>query len=171
MRKTSITIVLMAFSLAGFAGALFAQDAKEPAGAKQEPVIDMQVREAKGEVVVISRRSISLMTSRDAATGEETEILLPYDKTLVIEHKRSLSEIQSGDRVSIKYTEEVIDYGDKKESKVLAKVVTFLNPANQDSPYKKAREAAQQATTQQETAQQETEQQESLPLKGVKSDE
>jgi hypothetical protein len=59
----------------------------------------------------------------------------------------------------------VTDYGNTKDSRVLAKVVTYLNPAGQDSPYRKARETAK------EIAAQETAQPEPLSLKGVKSDE
>ena len=161
MKRTFIKIAFLFFLLAGLLGVALAQDAGDNKKQK-EPAIKLEVKEAQGEVSYITKRSISLVTSRDSQKGEETEILLPYGKDLVVEHKKNLSEIQTGDIVKVKYTDEIIDYGDKQENKIEAKVITFMNPASQDSPYKKAREALQQETVPQEEA---------LPLKGVKSDE
>jgi hypothetical protein len=165
MKKTTIgTLVSLVFCLS-LIGSGFCQDAAKDEK-KKEPVVKSDAKQVQGEVSYITKRSISLVTSRDKDTGDENEILLPYNNKLVIEHKKSLSEIQTGDIVAVKYLDETIDYGDRQENKILAKVLTFISPANQDSPYRKAREAAQQDTAQQDTAQQE-----SLPLKGEKSDE
>jgi hypothetical protein len=161
MRKFIISLTAMALFTAALSIPASAQD-KDKEKNKAEPVINLTAKEVQGEVSYITKRSISLVTSRNKESGEETEILLPYGKNLVIEHKKNLSEIQSGDVIKVKYTEESIDYGDRQEIKIEAKVVTFMNPAAQDSPYKKARETLQQQAAQQG---------ETLPLKGVKSDE
>ena len=166
MKKNFINIAFLFFLLTGLPGVAFAQSAGEKEK-KKEPAIKLEVKQAQGEISYITKRSISLVTSRDTEKGEETEILLPYGKGLVIEHKKNLAEIQTGDIVKVKYTEENIDYGDKQEIKVEAKVITFMNPAGQDSPYKKARESLQQQETEQGSELQEG----TLPLKGVKSDE
>ncbi|MCX7927454.1 MAG: hypothetical protein N2606_04885 [Candidatus Omnitrophica bacterium] len=124
---------------------------------KKEPIIDSQVKEVQGEISYITKRSISVVFNRDKETGSEEEILLPFDSDeIVIEHKRNLSEIQPGDTVLVRYLDETIDYGDKKENTIKAKVIRFLRPAGEDSPYKR-----KAASEQQEAGMY-------LPLKGAK---
>jgi hypothetical protein len=137
MRKLiAITLSIMVFFAAG-AGLSYAEGTGKPEK-KKAAIAKSEVKEIQGEVSYITKRSISVVYARDAQTGSESEILLPYDKNLVIVHKRRLSEIQVGDIVSVKYLDEILDYGDKKENKITAKAISFLNPAPSDSPYKKA---------------------------------
>jgi hypothetical protein len=158
MKKLIVLVVaLLSLSLLTTA---FAKD--EPAKAKKkEPVVSSIVREIQGELVYAGPRSLSLVYSYDKAKGEESEILIPYDpKTIKLEHKRSLSELTTGDTVLVQYTEETSDYGDRKDITMKAITLRFLQPVDAQSRYK-------QKASVQEQAQED----EGLSLKGVKSDE
>jgi hypothetical protein len=137
MRKS----ILITLSVLVFTAALACLSfAKEDSGAenKKPSVSKAQVKEVEGEVSSLTKRSISIVFARDKQAGTESEILLPYGKNVIIEHKKSLSEIQVGDIVSVKYTDETLNYGDgKEENKITAKVIRFISPAAADSPYKK----------------------------------
>lgn len=128
---------LFAFVLIfGLADSSFAQEAKKKAENK-EPEIKSEVKEIQGEVSYITKRSISVVFSRNKEKGSEEEIMLPFDRQIIIEHKRDISEINIGDIVNVKYLDETKDYGDKKENIIKAKVIRFINPAGRDSVYKK----------------------------------
>ena len=127
----------------------------------KEPAVSSTLKEVQGEVSSLTKRSISVVYDRDEQKGEEFEMLLPFDiNNVKIEHKRSLSEISSGDIVLVQYTEDTADYGDRKETKIRAVTIRFLNPADAKSPYKPKAAAQEQAGSIQ-----------GLTLKGVKSDE
>jgi hypothetical protein len=144
--------VLLAITYCGIG---FAEEAKK-AEAKKEPTVKSVVKEVQGEVSWARKNSISLVYGRNTEKGEESEVLLPLNPSdLKIVHKRSYGDISSGDTVLVQYVEETYDYGDRLETKLKAKVITYLKPRDEKSPYK-----GLDLTTK-----------ESLPLKGVKSDE
>jgi hypothetical protein len=128
---------------------------------KKEPVVTSNLKEIQGEVSSLSKRSISVVYGRDEAKAEEYEMLLPFDpKDIKLEHKQSLSEISPGDVVLVQYTEDTSDYGSRQETKIKARTIRFLNPADAQSKYKPTPAVHEKAPDI-----------EGLSLKGVKSDE
>jgi hypothetical protein len=135
MNARLLKTLIAAVVIANFAGVVSAQEAKKDEE-KKAPAIKSEVKEVQGEVSFIAKRSISVVFYRDKEKGAESEILLPLPKDVIIEHKKSLAEIKTGDIVSVKYLDETIDYGEKKENKITAKVIRFIRPADQDSVYR-----------------------------------
>jgi uncharacterized membrane protein len=89
------------------------------------------IKTIEGEVVLIDKKTISIVYSRDLEKGVEYEMLLPYDKKeLQLQHVKNLNEIKRGDIVSIEYEEIIEEYGaeDKKEDRK-AKLISFIKPA------------------------------------------
>lgn len=138
-----------------YCGIGFAEEAKK-GEAKKEPTVKSVVKEVQGEVTWARKYSISVVYGRNTEKGEESEVLLPIDPSdLKIVHKRNYSDISSGDTVLVQYVEETYDYGDRQETKLKAKVITYLKPRDVKSPYKGL----------------DLTEKKPLSLKGVKSDE
>ena len=161
MKKTYLLLALV-IAMVSVSSAAFAQGSGKDKGKdKKEPVVNSVFKEVQGEVSSLTRRSISVVYSRDEAKGEESETLLPFDsKTVKLEHKNSLSEISIGDIVLVQYTEDTSDYGDRQETKIKVITIRFLKPADAQSRYKAKAAAQEQAPDDA-----------GLSLKGVKSDE
>ncbi|OGX27129.1 MAG: hypothetical protein A3J51_03110 [Omnitrophica WOR_2 bacterium RIFCSPHIGHO2_02_FULL_45_21] len=89
------------------------------------------MKEVQGEVSWIGKGYISILYSQDVNTGEEYEILLPYDeKDIKLEHRKSIDQIAKGDIVDVHYEEETKQDDYKQEKvKLKAKVVSFVRAA------------------------------------------
>ncbi len=139
-------------------GVSFAKDDAQKGKAKKEPVVNSLVKQVQGEVSNITKRAISVVYERNAATGEEFEMMFPIDnKNVKVEHKQSISEISQGDTVLVIYREETSDYGDRTATEIKTDVVRFLKPADAQSVYKPKAAATEDARDV-----------EGLSLKGVK---
>ena len=119
--KISLAIVL----ILGFMGTVFAKD-KE----KKEKVVKTASGVVSGEISGISEKFISVVYEKDKEKGIEYETLVPIDKDVKIEHKKSLSELKIGDRVSIQYEDVTVEDSDKQQTlKRKAKIVRFVRSA------------------------------------------
>lgn len=88
-----------------------------------------RIKGISGEVSAISKDFIAIVYRRDAAKGTEEEIALPIAKDVIIEHKKSLSEIGAGDLVDVEFEEISEETGEGPKSKRVAKVISFLRAA------------------------------------------
>ncbi|MCK5161165.1 MAG: hypothetical protein KAQ99_06280 [Candidatus Aureabacteria bacterium] len=119
--KISLAIVL----ILGFIGTVFAKD-KE----KKEKVVKIASGVVSGEISGISEKFISVVYEKDKEKGIEYETLVPIDKDVKIEHKKSLSELKIGDRVSIRYEDATVEDSDKRQTlKRKATVIRFVRSA------------------------------------------
>ncbi len=130
MRYIIIVLCLLAFavvSVFGFTEAGFAQD--------KEKVIKTVSNGVNGEISGIGKNYISVVYGRDKEKGVDYEMLLPIDKNIQVEHKKSLGDMKVGDTVSVAY-EDVIteDFSKKQTMKRKAKVVTFVKSAPPQAP-------------------------------------
>lgn len=88
-----------------------------------------KIKGISGEVSGISKDFISIIYHRDEGTGIEKEIMLPISKTIIVEHKQSISQISIGDLVDVEF-EEVSEEGkDGIKIKLEAKVIRFVRSA------------------------------------------
>ncbi len=119
--KISLAIVL----LSGLMGTVFAED-KE----KKEKIVKTASSVVSGEISGISENFISVVYETDKEKGIEYEVLVPIDKDVKIEHKKSLSELKIGDRVSIRYEDTTVEDSKKRQTlKRKAKVIRFVRSA------------------------------------------
>ena len=120
MIKTIITLlVFLSLSL----GIGFTQDKKDDSKIKHTRVM----KEVQGEISSVSKRSISIIYSRDENNGEENEIMIPLDKKKVqLDHIRSLSELAAGDIVRVQFEEEEIQGQGKDKINFQAKLISFV---------------------------------------------
>lgn len=155
MKKLIIFVALLSLSFLTTASA-----ADEPAKErKKEPIVTSEIKNIQGELIWVGRNFISLVYERNDKTGEEKEIRLDLDpKTVVLEHIRSIGQLNAGDTIFVTYVDETEDYGTTKKNTLRIKTIRFLRPAAADSPYKSKKDV-------------EPSTEESLSLKGVKSDE
>ena len=89
---------------------------------KQQDEEAFTVEIISGEVSGITKNSVSIIYNRDYDTGMEYEILLPFDETIKLNHKKDLSEIKTGDLISIEYEKPA--EGSKKMAK--ARTINFI---------------------------------------------
>lgn len=82
-----------------------------------------------GEVSGISKDFIAIVYRRDEARGSEEEIGLPIATDVILEHKKSLSEIGVGDMVDVEFEEAEEETQEGPRSKRVAKVVRFIRAA------------------------------------------
>ncbi|TBR20046.1 hypothetical protein EPO66_00335 [bacterium] len=150
--KRNLLINLLILSVLVFAHMAFAQnEAKAPARMGATKVIE-------GEVSAITKDGVAVVYHRDTAKGTEDEVFIPLDNSVQLVHKRSISEIKTGDIVSIQYYEQIKE-GKKNEpgNKFKGTVLTFLKPA--------AKKPEAQTT---DSSEEESESGAALPLKGIK---
>ena len=86
-----------------------------------------------GEVSGISKDFIAIVYRRDETRGSEEEIGLPIAKDVIVEHKKSLSEIAVGDMVDVEFEEAEEETKDGARSRRVAKVVRFIRAAPQEA--------------------------------------
>lgn len=144
------------FMLSVFVQGAVAQESKAPKE-KKEPVVSSAVKQVQGEVANITKRSISIVFSRDDAGGEQEMMFSLGSGDIKVEHKRGIGEIAQGDTVLIIYSEETSDYGDRKDISLKPNIIRFIKPADVASIYKPKAVVPEEP----ETA-------EALTLKGVK---
>jgi hypothetical protein len=127
-QKNFLRLILVAMMVLSFTGLVFAQEKGQQKG-KVKTTSEMKGIE--GEISGMTKRSISIVYSRDNQKGIEYEMLLPFAKEgIKVEHKKNLSELAQGDTVRVSY-EEVIEeneQGEKKEGR-RAKVISFIRAA------------------------------------------
>lgn len=127
---SGIKISLMVILILGFARTGFMQDAE-----KKERAIKTAKGGVSGEISGISKNYISVVYEKDTENGIEYEMLLPIDKDIQLEYKKSLGEMKIGDRVSIQYEDTTTEDSEKQKTfKREAKVVTFVGPAAPTPP-------------------------------------
>lgn len=109
------------------AGIGFGQEVKKDEKEKVNAVSSME--EVEGQVSAVSKQGIAVVYKKDTVKNTDYEIYLPIDKSLKLEHKKSLDQISVGDIVRVRYEEltEELKEGPKASRK--AKVITFLKPA------------------------------------------
>lgn len=114
MIKILLAAIIIAFS---FNNSLFAQ------GKDKRKAIT-------GEVSAISKDFIAIVYNRNQERGSEEEIALPLAKNVIIEHKKSLSEIAVGDMVSVEF-EEMSESDERggERTKRTARVLSFVRAA------------------------------------------
>jgi hypothetical protein len=85
-------------------------------------------KEVVGEIIWMNDKYIAVLYQRDPQTGDEYEILLPWNKKSIgLEHLRSVGEVQKGDIVRVKYEEDYTLYDTKREDvRRRAKVIGFV---------------------------------------------
>ena len=127
-QKNFLRLILVAMMVLSFTGLVLAQEKGQQKG-KVKTTSEMKGIE--GEISGMTKRSISIVYSRDNQKGIEYEMLLPFAKEgIKVEHKKNLSELAQGDTVRVSY-EEVIEeneQGEKKEGR-RAKVISFIRAA------------------------------------------
>ncbi|HNQ51308.1 MAG TPA: hypothetical protein PLP56_06330 [Candidatus Omnitrophota bacterium] len=156
MKKLIALFVVCLFTFVSGAG--FAKDEIPKGKGKKEPIVSSSVKQVQGEVSNIGKRFISLVYDRNEEAGTESEMLFPIDaQHIKLEHKRSISEISQGDTVLIIYREEISDFGDRQDTRIIADVVRYLKPADAQSAYKPRAAVTEEAQDA-----------EGLSLKGVK---
>jgi len=124
-------ICLLVFSLRGTA---FSQ---KPVGKREKVVKHTTIgKEVVGEITWMNDKYISVLYQRDPQTGDEYDILLPWNKkNIELEHLRSVAEIQKGDIVRVKYEEDYTLYDTKREDvSRKAKVVGFVRKGTPKPP-------------------------------------
>jgi len=125
MRKKIMRIGLAAALVFIFMGAGLAKEEKSKG---QRTSV---MKELQGEVTWISKTGdrIAIVFSRDEAKRSEQEILLPVDKNIVLHHKASIGDINTGDTVSIQYEEVTEETPNGVNSKRTAKAIYFIRAA------------------------------------------
>jgi hypothetical protein len=127
-QKNFLRLILVAMMVLSFTGLVLAQEKGQ-----QKPKVKTtsEMKGIEGEISGMTKRSISIVYSRDNQKGIEYEMLLPFAKEgIKVEHKKNLSELAQGDTVRVSY-EEVIEeneQGEKKEGR-RAKVISFIRAA------------------------------------------
>lgn len=107
------------------AGRVYAKDGKKIT----EKILKRTAQAVQGEVATRGTDFISVVYKRDLEKGIDYEILLHLDKDTKVEHKNNLKEIQEGDTVYIQYEEEAVELADRQETRLIAKLVSFVKPA------------------------------------------
>lgn len=105
-----------------------------PAQREGTKKIGRVIKGISGEVSAISKDFIAIVFRRDEAKGAEEEIALPIAKDVIIEHKKSLSEIGVGDTVNVEFEEVTEEAAGGSQSKRVAKVISFVRPAPPPKP-------------------------------------
>jgi len=122
----------IAFFLAGAALVLAlnlsaeAEQAKEGAGPIRTTADN---KEIQGEVTSISKDYIAITYLVDGQKGTEYEMLLPIDKNVKLEHKRSLDEIAIGDIVRVQFREVADEYKNETKKSRKGTIISFVSPA------------------------------------------
>lgn len=88
-----------------------------------------RIKGISGEVSAISKDFIAIVYRRDEAKGTEEEVALPIAKDVIIERKKSLSEIGIGDIVDVEFEEAAEETNEGHKSKRVAKVISFVRAA------------------------------------------
>lgn len=112
----------------------FAQDKQGEEESKETKKAGRVVKGISGEVSAISKDFIAIVYRRDAAKGTEEEIALPIAKDVIIEHKKSLSEIGAGDLVDVEFEEVSEETEGGLKSRRVAKVISFIRSALPPKP-------------------------------------
>jgi len=102
-------------------------------------------KDVQGEISWMNKKYIAVSYNRDLQKGTEEEMLLPIDKGIKLEHKKSLSELKIGDTVRVQYQEdaEVDDQGNQENGRRRATVVSFIKAAANKPELSSAESAAQ----------------------------
>lgn len=96
---------------------------------EQKKITSRKMKGINGEVSGINKDFISIVYHRDEVTGVEKEIMFPISKTVIVEHKQNISQINVGDLVDVEF-EEVSEEGkDGVKIKLEVKVIRFVRSA------------------------------------------
>ena len=87
------------------------------------------IKGVSGEVSAISKDFIAVVYKHDEAAGSEEEIALPVAKDVIVEHKKSISEIGVGDLVDVEFAEYIEETTEGPRTKRVAKVIRFIRAA------------------------------------------
>lgn len=82
-----------------------------------------------GEVSGIAKDFIAVVYRHDEARGSEEEIALPVAKDVIVEHKKSISEIGVGDLVDVEFAEYTEETPEGPRTKRVAQVIRFIRAA------------------------------------------
>lgn len=111
-----LTLAITGVAQTGKEKALVGKEMKQSTG---------KVSEITGEISGISKHYLSVVYDRDLTKGIEYELLLPIDKDMQIKNKKSVSELNVGDTISMQYEENVVT--DSKEKQALKRKSRELN--------------------------------------------
>ncbi|HNX81285.1 MAG TPA: hypothetical protein PKL77_03980 [Candidatus Omnitrophota bacterium] len=148
-------LVFFVFIFVLFAGQGFAQDTKlgktETVKAKSvAPIHQVTLKQVQGEVAGIGKKYISVTFARDAASGAESEIMIPFNpKTVKLDHLRSLSDLEPGDQVRVQFNEEIKKDETQDKTNFEAKVISLIKkgvkkPAPSEEDVLKSAEVAEE---------------------------
>ena len=133
MVKKRIRFCLILFLVLGLTGIAFAQATKQKVAAPKEKAEKLvsrtaTMKEVVGEIIWMNDKYIAVLYHRDPETGDEYEMLFPWNKkTIGLEHLRSVSEIEKGDIIRVKYEEDHALYDTKREEvRRRPKVIGFV---------------------------------------------
>lgn len=99
--------------------------------AKGKP--ESRTGEIQGEISSIGKNYIAIVYKREK--DKEYEILLPIEeKEVTLERKRSLSELNVGDTVRIRYEDVIGGIGQEQVMQRKARVISFIRPAPPKPP-------------------------------------
>ncbi|MBU0503003.1 MAG: hypothetical protein ABH882_04865 [Candidatus Omnitrophota bacterium] len=127
LRKSNSINLFIIIMIIGLIGTAWAQQKQ----AKKDKVITTSTLKAvEGEISALTKNYIAIAYDKDIEKGTENEMSFPFDpKTMLLYHKRSLAELNAGDRVLVQY-EEVKEESRQGNSIVnKAKSITFIKPA------------------------------------------
>jgi len=120
-RKMAIAVIAVAAVL-GYAITVFA--------AQDETVTKTTGGVVNGEISGITKKFISVVYKKDAETNTDYEMLILIDENVRLDHKKSLSELNVGDSVSIEYEDATVEDSAKRQKlRRTAKVISFVKSA------------------------------------------
>jgi hypothetical protein len=82
------------------------------------------MKEVQGEVTWVGKNRIAVVYAESGTS--ESEILLPFDKDVKLEHIQQLGQIAQGDIVRIQYEEVVEESAQGRKEERKAKVISFV---------------------------------------------
>lgn len=121
-RLRVFALVMSALMVLGAGLFAYAQDDKP----KQTGKI---MKGISGEISAISKDFVAVVYRRDEVKGTEEEIALPVAKDVIVEHKKSITEIGVGDLVDVEFAEYTEETPEGPKSKRVAKVIRFIRAA------------------------------------------
>lgn len=109
----------------------------KPAPAAAAPVqqpddVTVQSKDITGEVVYVSRRSLSIEYKRSG--GSLYEMLIPVDADTKVERVSSLAELKRGDRVRVHFNQLVKAAAEGEEPRIVKTVATKVALVREASP-------------------------------------
>ena len=126
------TIPYAALFIVFGAVACFAQEGElgkvtAPVAKNVTPIHRVSLKQVQGEISGIGKKYISVIYARNTATGDESEIMIPFNPgTVKLEHARSLNDFTQGDQVRVQYNEEYKKDETQDKTNFDAKVISLI---------------------------------------------